>query len=281
MQRGLLDSATRLNEPVDPEDRFAYGWRYVNKTLRNGSKRTVQVPLTLEDILHPQEEDFRVLSDPHWRDVRYLSWTFECMLAMIRGAIVLADCRVAWDRQGKYAHGPDIAVVFNVRKRKRWSTFNCIRERTRPSLIIEVTSPSTRSTDLSNKMWEYAEQKIPHYVIVDAHETPDSRELRIIDYHLADYGEYVSHPAGPDGRVWLEEVKLWLGSEDGQVICYDADGNRKPTMPEMDQELKASKQRATEAEQHIAVLEARLRELEARTHGTNGDSRKSKPNGSR
>jgi hypothetical protein len=40
-----------------PEDPFPYGWRYVT-IQRNGEEELLQVPLTLDDVLHPEEEDF-------------------------------------------------------------------------------------------------------------------------------------------------------------------------------------------------------------------------------
>jgi colicin import membrane protein len=216
-----------LNEPVDPHDPFPYGWRYVSKTGKNGTTSSVQVPLTLEDVLHPREEDFRLLSDPHWRDTHYLYDAFTLALANKPGAYVLGDCRVACDRKGDYGHGPDIAVIFKVRKKERWSTFNVVKEKTRPALIVEVNSPSTRSTDLVNKVREYAEQRVPHYVIADARETVDDRQLSFIDYHLSPKGgAYYSLPPNEDGRVWLPEVKLWLGVEDGNCVCWDQAGEK-------------------------------------------------------
>src|SRR5580700_1396691 len=145
MKQGILESPTDLNEPVDPNDPFAYGWRYVKQILPDGSEKMRQVPLTLEDILHPQEEDFRVLSDPHTQDVHYLRGAFQTALKNNKGAYVLSDCRVAWDRRGKFGHGPDVAVIFNVKAYGAWSTFNVVKEKTKPALIVELTSPSTRS----------------------------------------------------------------------------------------------------------------------------------------
>ena len=195
MSRGSLLSPLDLNEPVDPNDPFPYGWRYVKKTARNGSETMVQVPLTLEDILHPREEDVHLLSDPHTEDVYYLRWAFRRALTGTRGAIVLNDCRVAWDKEGDFGHSPDCAVIFKVRKKERWSTFNVVKEKTKPALIVEVTSPSTRSTDLVSKVSEYAEQKVPHYVIADAREREDSRQISLIDYHLSPgSGVYYSLP---------------------------------------------------------------------------------------
>jgi colicin import membrane protein len=207
MSRSILSSPLELNQPVDPRDPFPYGWRFVRKGGRNGSEKMVKLPLTLEDILHPQEEDFRLWSDPHTEDCYYLRGAFRMALANTPGTIVLNDFRVAWDRAGDYGHGPDCAVIFKVRKKELWSTFNVVKEKTRPALIVEVTSPSTRSTDLVDKVREYAEQKVPHCVIADARERADYRQVSFIDYHLAPKGRvYYSLPTNEDGRVWLPEV---------------------------------------------------------------------------
>jgi colicin import membrane protein len=257
MPRHILSSPLDLNEPVDLLDPFPYGWRYIPKAGRNGSETMVRVPLTLEDILHPREEDFRLLSDPHTEDCFYLRGAFRMALAGTPAAVVLTDCRVAWDSKGEYGHGPDVAVIFNVRKKKRWSTFNVVKEKTKPSLIIEVTSPSTRSTDLVDKVREYAEQGVAHYVIADAREKEDERQVSLIDYHLSPDGGYYSLPADDQGRVWLPEVKRWLGVDEGNLVCWDEKGEQSKTIAE-------EHQARLEAEKKASVLEARIKELQRR-----------------
>jgi Uma2 family endonuclease len=262
MSHDLLESPADLNEPVDPRDPFPYGWRYVLEIQADGSEKWTQVPLTLEDILHPQEEDFRVNIDPHTDDCTYLRIVFKAQLADTPGAVVLTDCRVAWDAEGEYGHGPDHAVIFNVRAIRLWGTFNVVHEGTKPSLMVEVTCPSTRSTDLVNKVDEYAEQGVPHYVIADARIKDGVRRITLIDNHLNPAtGEYERRPLSEDGRVWLPEVNLWLGVEDGQLVCFDVNGKRKGTY--------------TEIEKAAAELKQRLRELESQMKLRNGDH----PNG--
>ena len=46
-----------MNQTLPPPDPFRFGWRYVQQIRANGSKVSVQVPLTLDDVLHPQEGD--------------------------------------------------------------------------------------------------------------------------------------------------------------------------------------------------------------------------------
>src|SRR6476659_6408684 len=46
-------------------DPFFYGWRDVWQANGHGGKTLVRLPLTEEDILHPQEGDFVVQNTPH------------------------------------------------------------------------------------------------------------------------------------------------------------------------------------------------------------------------
>lgn len=258
MSQVILEPAAELNDPVDPKDRFAYGWRYVVEVQPDGSEKSVQVPLTLEDILHPREEDFRLLSDPHTQDCVYLGCVFKAALSQTPSAHVLADCRVAWDAEGEYGHGPDVAVIFNVRAYKEWSTFNTVDEGTKPALIIEVTSPSTRSTDLVNKVEEYAEVGVPHYVIADARERRGyNRRVTLIDYHLSPNGDYVRREVNAEGRIWLPEVKLWLGVDAGRLVCFDVNGERRETYVELAVAREEAEQIA--ADQSLARVRAEHR----------------------
>jgi len=55
------------------------------------------VPLTLEDVLHPEVGDFIVHSDRHETDRMYLTAVLRARLEEFGAAIVLGDVRIAWD----------------------------------------------------------------------------------------------------------------------------------------------------------------------------------------
>src|SRR5262249_31709431 len=102
-----------LRVPPEPEP-YRYGWRYVRITRPDGTEACDQIPLTLEDVLHPEEGDFIVQTDAHDSDRAYLKHVFKARLEDDRTAVVLSDCRVDWNIPGIRPLGPDVAVFFGA-----------------------------------------------------------------------------------------------------------------------------------------------------------------------
>jgi len=251
----------RIEPPA--EDPYRYGWRDVPRTLPNGEKIFERVPLTLNDILHPQVGDFRVHTQDHERFCSYLYNVFTARVSDDPGALVLHDVRVAWAKRDLGAHGPDIAVIFGVREKRDRSTFDEKKEGTKPSLIVEVTSPETRSVDLVDKVDHYERAGVRTYVIIDNYRRTGPITRRLLGYRLTPAG-YI--PLEPDERgwLWLEAVRLWLGLHNNEPVCYDETG--RPI--EDYSQLKVAQ---TEAESR-AVAEAQAR-AEAESRATEAESR--------
>jgi Uma2 family endonuclease len=216
IQTGLVTAAD--------SDPFRYGWRFVLRPTPDNPHHLEQVPLTLEDVLHPEVGDFIVHNDRHETDRIYLTEVLRARLEPSGVAIVLTDVRIAWDIPGLRAHGLDVMVIPGVAERQNWSTFDVAAEGVRPALIIEITSLETRENDLERKVEHYAQAGVAQYVIIeDIGGRNRERRLRLLDYRLAD-GHYVAHPMDVDGRVHLVIAGLWLGIEGDHVVCYDAQG---------------------------------------------------------
>jgi hypothetical protein len=81
----------RTKPPAMP-DPYRYGWRFVKKRLPDGSTELVQVPLTLEDVLHPQLNDVIPQLTYQERDAEYLRPIFRRRAARLPGGYFLADC---------------------------------------------------------------------------------------------------------------------------------------------------------------------------------------------
>ena len=286
----LVTPAAGKQVGSESPDPYRYGWRYVRRDREDGTYVMDQVPLTLEDVLHPQEGDQVTHSDAHQRRSRYLCDVFEARLADDPTAVVLEDVRVAWDIPGLKPHGPDIAVILGVRERKNWSTFDVAQEGVRPALIVEITSPETASIDRSIKLEEYDLAGVPLYVIVDTITLRRQPALRLLGYTLTPNG-YQVQAANERGWLWLAPVRAWLGIAENEIVCYDEAGEplgdyralaaalleevqarveaERPAAREVPARVEAERQAAieaqarVEAERRAASAEARLQALEA------------------
>ena len=251
------------------KDPYLYGWREVTRKLPDGTEIMEQQPLTLEDILHPQVGDYRMHSDEHERFCNYLYNVLSARLAAQPDAVVLHDLRVAWAHPSLRAHGPDIAVIFNVRRHINWSTFSEEEEGTKPSLIIEIVSPSTRLTDVVTKVDHYARVGVPNYIIVDRFEQQGVMVRELVGYRFTPEG-YEELSPNANGWLWLEPVNLWLGLDGENLVCYEESGEAildyvgvTEARAEAEARAKAEAEaRAAEAEA-LAAAEERIRQLEA------------------
>jgi colicin import membrane protein len=243
--------------PANDQDPWRYGWRYVQRPDAPDGTGLERVPLTLDDVLHPEVGDFIVHSDRHETDRMYLTQILRARLEPSERAVVLSDVRVAWDHAQLRAHGPDVMVIPGLRQRQDWSTFDVTEEGHRPALIIEITSPETRHNDLTIKVRHYAMVGVAQYIIVDNVRRKKPRQLRLIGYRLV--GErYQRQVSDAKGRLWLDVAQLWIGVRDDHVVCCDAEGHEIGDYLAVVQAAEAAIARADEAEARAATAEARV-----------------------
>ena len=179
---------------------------------------------------------------------------------------------VATHPPARYRHftGPDFFFVGGVEPahtRNAWVVWE--EEGRYPDVIIELLSPSTAMIDKTTKKERYERTfRTPEYFWYD----PSGDEL--MGWRLAGRRYEEIKPDG-DGRLWSEELELWLGrwhgvwlGEEGVWLrFYDSEGRLAPTPAEAERErAEAERQRAEAAEAEVASLKARLAELEK--HGS-------------
>ncbi len=253
------------------DDPFRYGYRYVKRVDEHGAETWEQVPLTLLDVLHPQEGDYVIQSDPHARRCAYLYDVLRAQLAGDLTAVVLHDVGVNWGVPNLRPHAPDIAVFVGVRERKAWSTFHVAEEGARPALVIEVTSPTTVVLDRSTKLGQYERVRVPLYVVVDTVADGDEAPPRLLGYRLV-AGRYQAVAPDEHGRLWLEPARTWLGVADDEIVCYDEAGQPLGDYRALATALAGERQARTEAERRATAAEVRLRELEAEVRRLRGET---------
>jgi colicin import membrane protein len=255
---------------VEPkaDDPFRIGWRDVHDTLPDGKTILRQEPLTLEDFLHPKAGDHFVESSLHDVIRRYLADVFMSRVAEIPRADVLSDVAIYWD-DPDYGHNcPDVAVIFDVRFPKPES-FDVAEQGTRPRLILELTSPSTRKVDLGKKLTTYHGVGVTFYIVIDRADSGEPWTLTGYQWTPSQYRPMLGRDE--KGRIWLESVNLWIAVEGDRVLCYD-DESDEPLgdYTQVSQALDRERQRAdsehdrAEAERTRAdAAERRIREMEA------------------
>jgi Uma2 family endonuclease len=229
-----------LPKPKEPKaDPWPLGWREWVEHAPDGTHQLKRIPLTEEDVLHPQVGDFIVDSIAHNEDRSNLLFFLQQKVTNRTGYVVLHHCRIDWGIEGANANGPDITVMENV---GRWDrnrgTFSVKETGARPVLVIELTSPWTRHLDLDRKVFEYFRAGVPLYAIVDHDGTGSGRRFEVLGYRATPQG-YARLELDERGRLWLEPVRLWLGTDQGHVACYNEHGRRLETYVEIVRRLEA------------------------------------------
>lgn len=202
-----------------------YRWRRIRHP--DGSEVSIQVPLTAEDFLNPQEGDvlpqntFHEIVTVALRNMLRLYYKGQPHMA------VFHDLIMNWGVPGLKNPSPDIAVVPNVRDRDRKrSTFNAKREGTKPILVIEVVSPSYRREDLIDKVDIYEQAGVEEYVILEEKEQRGQTINLITGYRLIN-DRYRPILLEDDGRMPLNSVGLFISLENGKVVLEELESGRR------------------------------------------------------
>lgn len=255
---------TAKNEAIDVneaeadawEAKFPYGWREERIQLPNGKWAWQRIPLTLYDALHPQEDDVLMPNHEHEQLRTYLTNVIMAQVVDDPTAVVLSDTNVKWDVIEIAPHRPDLSLIFGVRKKQNWGTFDVAEEGTLPSLIIEITSPKTRHLDFEEKYLQYELAGVPFYAIIDLQRNKRGVVRTLHGFRLTPEG-YVPTPFNERGWLWLEPVGVWLAISGQAVVCYDKNGD-------LIQEYAALAKSKRAADKRAATERARARTAEAR-----------------
>lgn len=279
-------TAVREDDLPPPDDPFFYGWRDVFQPINGSDKEEwIQIPLTLEDVLHPQLGDVIVQDPSHDEACDSLRDGLKRHLAHEPQTLVYNDVGIDWGIAGIKPVAPDISVIRNATTVFPTSVYYVKKYGGRVDLVIEVTSRNTWKVDIDgwrtpNKFELYAQFGVQYYIIVDVrthrfgHHSPP-----LIVYRLGLDGQYEQQQPDDRGWYWIDTVELWIGPYEDWVSWYDADGNKIGTYIEEKegrlheaQACKVAEERAQyEAdarhcaeEQARAEAEARQREAELR-----------------
>ena len=171
------------------------------------------------------------------------------------------------------SHYPDLLVAFDVNPAayKARNGYVIPEQGKPPDFVLEVASPNTAETDVTDKRVDYAALLIPEYWRFD--ETGEHHGTRLAGDRLVD-GEYVAIDVEklPDGSLqgYSGVLNLCIRWEDGQLEWIDpATGEHIATFDSERARADAERAgrlqeraRADDAEARANVAEARVRQLE-------------------
>lgn len=237
------------------EDIAERGWRWETFTQSDGTPLDIQVPLTDEEFLHPQQgyhlpnSTFHEDAAGDTKDMLTRHYANDSTTAVFR------DLIIKWGIPNLGDRCPDTFVAFGVRNKEQVRTeFVVSDEGVRPALIVEVVSPRYRKVDREIKVKEYAQAGVQEYLIIDRRKQRGQVIEEVLGYRLVE-GQYLPLSPDEDGRVLFETVGLWISLIDGRVVMEDAQtGERLLNSLELEQRVTQAEQRATQAEQHAAKL---------------------------
>lgn len=261
----LIPSVQEQNaRPQSTEPDWSLGWRYEQVRNADGKEEEIRIPLTPEEALHPQEGYIMPVRTRHDRLTDDLCDMLRPHCEQQADVVVFHDLVFAWDHPAVGNYSPDIAVVPHVRDRMAdRGTFVVADEGTRPSLIIEIVSPATRTADRQKKVKDYALVGVQEYVYID-HTTRRGKEVWEIAGFRLDGDRYLPMVPDEDGAYFCETVGVRIGIEEGRVWLEDANtGLELRTNQQVRAALDAETERANAEAEARKAAEARTAELEA------------------
>ncbi len=261
-------SDVRPEDLPPPDDIFFYGWRFVEHRVNNGTTAMARMPLTREDVLHPQLGDYIVQNITHALLCDDLEDGLKGHIGHEPGTVILHDVGIDWGIPGLKIHSPDLAVIRGVQEFLKGGIFDLKSSKGYVVLVLEITSPSTWETDMEgeripNKVQQYAQAGAVVYILIHAANWEEGYPPPIIVYLLGADGKY--HKQTPDARgwYWIEALQVWIGPYGDWVAWYDKDENKLNTYMESEQARKREAEARKLAEDKVRQAEERIRELEA------------------
>lgn len=216
-------------EPDDETSGTATFLRWVERP--DGRLELQEMPLTPEVFLDPQLEDQMTQGEWHSEATTDLTADIRGFLRSKRtDVLVLSDVKHYLGIPGLPNPALDVSVIYGIRRRldkKRPNSFDLVKEKVRPSFVLEVISPDDRrlrEADEVDKVEIYERVGIPEYFLVDTPRRENGFRLHVKGYRLNSRGRYRLIRPDPEGRLLSEQTGLWFSVSPAgdQVILVDA-----------------------------------------------------------
>ncbi|MBW4683462.1 MAG: Uma2 family endonuclease [Microcoleus vaginatus WJT46-NPBG5] len=155
-------------------------------------------------------------------------------------------------RKSEDFRGPDFFVVLGTERNPRKSWVVWEEDGKYPNLIVELLSETTACTDRGLKKQIYQDTfRTPDYFWFD----PET--LEFAGFHLVD-GQYQPLEPNSQGRLWSQQLNLYLGIYQRKLRFFTPEGALVPTPEEA---AESERQQKELAQQRAEKFAAKLREL--------------------
>ncbi|MCE7984920.1 MAG: Uma2 family endonuclease [Caldilinea sp. CFX5] len=252
----LLEQPKMAIKTAQPD--WSLGWRYEISYKPNGEQTSVRIPLTPDEARHPKEgyvmperTEHDIISDD-------LSDMLRVHVANEPETAVFRNLVFEWDHPEIGSYAPDIAVVPHVHDRDASrGQFVVAEEGTRPSLVIEVVSRSSRQDDRVKKVEDYERLAIREYVYIDIRTRRGKIVGEVAGYRLQQ-NRYVPMLPDEDDALYLETINCRIGLENDRVWLEDSTtGENLLTNLQAQRSLREEKVARQAAEEARQAAEAR------------------------
>lgn len=154
---------------------------------------------------------------------------------------------------------PDAFIAKGLQPHQR-RIYRLWLERVVPQVVIETTSKTTKKKDTIDKAALYAKLGVREYFLHDpTHEYLEPP----LQGHRWREGIYEPMPTDPRGRLFSEELQLWLCDDNGELNLYRPD-NEQRLLTHRERAAEETAARLKESEARLKETEARMKETEAR-----------------
>lgn len=225
-----MASSTQTRPATTPNPNapdWRLGWRDERVRTADGKEEIVQIPLTPDEALHPEEGYTMPVHTEHERIVNELRDMLRAHYAANTDITVFCDLVFKWDHPEIRPFAPDIAIVPQVRNPTAdRGEFIVTNEGTRPLLVIEVVSPSSRTGDRVIKVRDYPQVGVQEYLYIDHWQRRGQTVWEIAGFRL-DGDRYLPIVPDEDGAVYCEALNLRIGVEAGRVWIEDGNTGRE------------------------------------------------------
>ena len=242
-----------------------------------------EIEALMPDCTELLSDEPEMESSLHYTQLLILVTCLEWLWRNREDFFIGANLSVYYSRQqlkNRDFRGPDFFLVKDTEKRPRLSWVIWEEDGKYPNVIIELLSDSTAKVDKGLKKQLYQNQfRTPEYFWF----SPNTLEL--VGWRLTD-SEYKTIPASENAWYWSQELGLYLGVWEDKLRYFTVEGRLVPTPEEANleeirkaeserqkaeserqkaeserQKAESERQRANEAENKLAILAQKLREL--------------------